>query len=383
MQAADHSIKHTVIGPIPADWNIVTGGDMFQFVNGQPHENLVTEHGKYVVVNSRFIATAGVSRKYARECLAPCHEGDILMVMSDIPNGRALAKCYLVDRDDTYAVNQRICRLKPRGIYPPYAFLVLDRNAYYLGFNDGVNQTNLRRSDVMGCPIAIPPTLNEQTAIAEVIGDTDAWLGAQDRLITKKRALKAALMAELLLPRKRLVGYSEAWQRVVLGDIAALYQPVTISQDVFTSTGYPVYGANGQIGYCSKYNHETPQITISCRGNCGTVNITNGKAWITGNAMVVNCDRTPGVDQRFLYHLLCLQDFSALVTGSGQPQIVRGPLASFQLQLPSSIEEQRAIAALLDSVDEELTALSKRREKTQLIRHSLMRELLTGRVRLV
>lgn len=382
MQAAVNSVKHTVIGPIPADWNIATVGDIFQFVNGQPHENLVTEHGKYVVVNSRFIATAGVSKKFARECLAPCHKGDILMVMSDIPNGRALAKCYLVDRDDTYAVNQRICRLKPRGIHPPYAFLVLDRNAYYLGFNDGVNQTNLRRSDVMGCPIAIPPTVNDQIAIAEVIADTDAWLGAQDQLITKKRALKAALMTELLVPRKRLMGYSKAWQWVRLGDIADLYQPVTISQDVFTSTGYPVYGANGQIGYYSKFNHETPQITISCRGNCGTVNITNGRAWITGNAMVVNCDSTTWIDQHFLYHLLCLQDFTTLVTGSGQPQIVRGPLASFQLQLPSSIEEQRAIATVLDSVDEELTALSKRREKTHMLRHGLMRELLSGRVRL-
>ena len=36
---------------------------------------------------------------------------NILMVMSDLPNGRALAKAYLVVANDVYAVNQRVCAL--------------------------------------------------------------------------------------------------------------------------------------------------------------------------------------------------------------------------------------------------------------------------------
>ncbi len=37
---------------------------------------------------------------------------DILMVMSDLPNGKALAKAFLVDADNRYAVNQRVCALQ-------------------------------------------------------------------------------------------------------------------------------------------------------------------------------------------------------------------------------------------------------------------------------
>ena len=48
----------------------------------------------------------------------------------------------------------------------------------------------------------------------------------------------------------------------------------TVSTSELTSTGYPVYGANGVIGYYSNYNHEKETLLITCRGaTCGTLNI--------------------------------------------------------------------------------------------------------------
>ena len=50
-------------------------------------------------------------------------KNDITMVMSDVPNGRALAKCFLIDKDNKYTLNQRICGLRTkRGIDSKYAF---------------------------------------------------------------------------------------------------------------------------------------------------------------------------------------------------------------------------------------------------------------------
>ena len=112
---------------------------------------------------------------------------------------------------------------------------------------------------------------------------------------------------------------------------------------------YNVYGANGIIGKYHTYNHETSQICITCRGNtCGVVNFTLPKSWITGNAMVINTDNYE-VNKRFLFHYLSNVNFTPIITGSGQPQIVRTPLIKLKIKLPS-IEEQKFHAHNLDTL---------------------------------
>ena len=66
---------------------------LVNFRNGKGHEKNIVADGKYIVVNSKFISTDGQVKKYANEQICPLYENDILMVMSDLPNGRALAKC--------------------------------------------------------------------------------------------------------------------------------------------------------------------------------------------------------------------------------------------------------------------------------------------------
>ncbi len=247
--------------------------------------------------------------------------------------------------------------------------------------------------------IPLPPTPAEQRAIAGALSDVDALIGALDQLIAKKRDLKQAAMQQLLTGHQRLPGFAPAnprftqtdvgmipedWNATSLGDIASLYQPVTISAKAFTATGYPVYGANGVVGCYHDFNHDTWQITVTCRGStCGTVNRTVEKCWITGNAMVVNCDHNKEIDKPFLYYLLQRQDLSVCITGTGQPQIVRSPLAKFSLPVPSQIAEQTAIAEVLSDMDAELAALEQKRDKTRLLKQGMMQELLTGRTRLI
>ena len=375
--------KQTEVGMIPEDWEVERIGSVASYTNGEAHERHISDYGKYVVVNSKFISTEGEIKKYSDRRFCPASAGDVLMVMSDVPNGRAIAKCFLVDKDESYTVNQRICVLRPRKIDGKFLFYKLDRNPFYLAFDDGAKQTNLRKSDVLSCPIVIPKSDEEQRAIAEALSDVDALIGALDRLIAKKRDLKQAAMQQLLTGQKRLLGFTGVWKVGRLGDFAQLYQPETIGQSKFTDDGYPVYGANGIIGRYGRYNHSTPQITISCRGNCGTVNRTELYSWITGNAMVVNLDGNRSVDRDFMFYLLKSQDFSILVTGSGQPQIVRGPLADFKIKLPQERAEQTAIAEVLLDMDSEIVAFERRRDKTRALKQGMMQELLSGRVRLV
>ena len=99
--------------------------------------------------------------------------------------------------------------------------------------------------------------------------------------------------------------------------------------------------------------------------------------------MVINCDRSNWVDKAFIYYLLTFQDLSICVTGTGQPQIVRSPLASCELRVPNGIEEQTAIAEVLSDMDAELAALEQRLAKTRDLKQGMMQDLLTGRTRLV
>lgn len=138
---------------------------------------------------------------------------------------------------------------------------------------------------------------------------------------------------------------------VTLQDIADIYQPKTIASTDLTEEGYLVYGANGVIGKYHSYNHEKEQICITCRGNtCGTVNFTEPKSWITGNAMVINTDNfTQNINKRYLFHYLSFINFDSIISGSGQPQIVRQSLAKLKLILPATTV-QNHIANCLDVI---------------------------------
>ena len=150
------------------------------------------------------------------------------------------------------------------------------------------------------------------------------------------------------------------WREVPLGDVCELYQPQTISTAQLVDDGpYEVYGANGIIGRYHTYNHEEPQLLVTCRGaTCGTVNKSKPKSWINGNAMVVR-PKANDIDLHYLEHLLRGGiDISGAITGAAQPQITRQSLAPVKGKFPP-LPEQRRIAAILDQAD---ALRAKRRE---------------------
>ena len=294
----------------------------------------------------------------------------------------------VVDVDFEFSVYVSLTLIKPKQhLDSRFLMQLLNSDAYkrrareqiYLGGGVG----NLNVDVVRRYPIVLPP-FPEQRAIAAALSDVDALLGGLERLIAKKRDLKQAAMQQLLTGQTRLPGFSGEWEVKRLGEIANLYQPETISASKFTESGYPVYGANGVVGHYHTANHKTWQVTVTCRGStCGTVNRTVDKCWITGNAMVLNCDQNPNIDKQFFYYLLLGQDLSDCITGTGQPQIVRSPLAAVRVSFPGGLPEQTAIAAVLSDMDAELATLEARRDKTRALKQAMMQELLTGKTRLV
>jgi type I restriction enzyme S subunit len=180
-------------------------GEVVDYKNGAAHENCVVDDGDYVIVNSKFVSTEGRVAKFSNENRCPVNKDEILMVLSDVPNGKAIAKCYYVEVNNKYTLNQRICSFKTDKMDTKYLFLILNRNPYYLQFDDGVKQTNLRNEDVLKCPLNLPPTKEEQKTIAQILTDMENEIEQLEYKKAKYQNIKQGMMQELLTGKKRLV----------------------------------------------------------------------------------------------------------------------------------------------------------------------------------
>ena len=201
--------------------------EIADYENGKAHENDILESGKYTVVNSKFISTEGQVRKHTNIPNLLAKKGDILMVLSDVPNGKALAKCYLVAEDNTYTVNQRICRITPRKVNSILLFYIINRNKYFLFFNDGVKQTNLKKNDVLSCSIFIPKEPKEQQKIANCLSSIDELISAEEKKLSLLNDYKKGWMQKLFpaegetVPEWRFPEFKDSgeWKEKKLGEV--------------------------------------------------------------------------------------------------------------------------------------------------------------------
>ena len=352
------------VNVIPNEWKLCKIADVLTIRHGRSQHGIELSNGKYPI-----LATGGeIGRTntplYSKPSVLIGRKGTI-----DKPQYMD-TPFWTVDTLFYSEIKESVL---PKYIY--YLFRTINWKVY----NEGSTLPSLSAATIMNIKIKVPP-LEEQKKIAEILGTWDRAIEELTGLIAEKKELKRGLMQRLLTGTQRLPGFTKPWKRVKLGEVADLYQPVTISAQELSETGFPVYGANGLIGYYEKYNHDTWQIMITCRGStCGTVNRTHGKSWITGNAMVVNCDNH-NVCKLFLYYNLLNRKFNSVISGSGQPQIVRGPLLKYPLCLPADLAEQKAIADVLSKADSEIDLLNQQLNVLREQKRGLMQKLLTGEI---
>jgi type I restriction enzyme S subunit len=379
--------KQTEIGVIPTDWDVKKLGDIVQFNNGKAHERFIDDKGDYIVVNSKFISTAGEVFKNSFENLSPLSAGDITMVMSDIPNGKALAKCFFIEKSGKYTLNQRICAFKSNGSDSLYLFYKLNRNKYFLDFDSGVGQTNLKKSEVLNCPVSLPTDKKEQTSIAIALSDADVLIKKLEKLLEKKKNIKQGVMQELLTGKLRLPGFSGKWEVKKLGVVVNVNKGIQKGRAKLTDSGkYPVW--NGGVepsGYSEEWNANENTITISEGGNsCGFVNYCKQKFWLGGHCYAIEIIKN-NIDPIFFYQKLKYKEtlIMSLRVGSGLPNIQKKNLLSIDFSFPNDKSEQTAIATVLFDMDTEIEKLESQLIKYQNIKQGMMQTLLTGKIRLI
>src|SRR5262249_33169994 len=102
-----------------------------------------------------------------------------------------------------------ICKVKPRHDDADKGFIYHKLNEVTQGLRqratNGGTMLHLTKEGMEKLPISIPPSKNEQTAIASVLSDMDAEITALEVRRDKTRTLKQGMMQELLTGRIRLV----------------------------------------------------------------------------------------------------------------------------------------------------------------------------------
>ncbi|EAM8791757.1 hypothetical protein CJG89_001299 [Salmonella enterica subsp. enterica serovar Hato] len=156
---------------------------------------------------------------------------------------------------------------------------------------------------------------------------------------------------------------------VKLHDICRPKQWKTIAASRLLESGYPVYGANGKIGFYSKFTHELPTLMITCRGaTCGNVHISEPMAYINGNAMALDDIDRSKVDIKYLYYFFLKRGFDDVISGSAQPQITGQGLTKVEIPLPPLLEQKR-IAAILDKAND----IRQKREQAMKLANDFLR----------
>ncbi|WP_458369204.1 restriction endonuclease subunit S [Pseudomonas mandelii] len=237
----------------------------------------------------------------------------------------------------------------------------------------------------LALPIIMPP-IEEQRAIAAVLSDVDALLGALERLISKKRDLKQAAMQQLLTGQTRLPGFDGEWEVKLLGEIAHIKTGSRNNEDKVEDGQYPFFVRSEFVERISSYSYDCEAILVPGEGRIGDIfHYINGRFDVHQRVYAIT-KFLPDISGRFIYFYLS-KNFGAWAmqnTVKATVDSLRLPtFLTFEMMLPPTKAEQIAITSVLADMDAELAALEQRLSKTRTLKQGMMQELLTGRTRLL
>ena len=277
----------------------------------------------------------------------------------------------------------------------------------------GSNYPAINSRDVKLIEIPCPPQTSEQYAIAEVLSDVDGLLNALEALIAKKRAIKRAVMQQLLTGKTRLPGFSGAWETKRLEEMGhclrgVSYDPTTDLSSFDTDSTVRLLRSNNiqdaavtaiDVQYVESRKVSESQVMLSddilvCMANgskelvgkAGLFRFNDGYIYTFGAFM--GCFRVDVsvADPRFVFYLFQTHEYrnfiSLILAGSSINNLKPSDIESAEFKIPDR-NEQTAIASVLSDMDTEIAALAQRRDKTRVIKQGMMQQLLAGQVRLL
>ncbi|HEY0967954.1 MAG TPA: restriction endonuclease subunit S [Opitutaceae bacterium] len=409
--------KLTEAGVIPDDWNAERIGSQAEFVTSGSRgwAQFYSDSGA-LFIRSQNVRDGTLDFEDIQYVSPPAGaEGNRTKVkLNDLLitiTGNSVGNVALVKQSFPEAyISQHVglVRLKEpqRGIYIcRYLAPSAPGNPQIAGSQSGQSKPGLNLQNLRDFWIALPPTTEEQRAIAEALNDVDGLLGGVDRLIAKKRDLKQAAMQQLLTGQTRLPGFECEWEETSLGKVADVFKgeglskgmvstvatkPCILYGELFTTYGRIIHSVAGRTDSSEGVLSVSGDVLMPGSTTTTGIDLATASALSLGGVALggdINIIRRKRDDYspQFLAYLLThvkRQTIAELSQGITIHHLYGRDLKRLDLTMPS-VPEQTAIAEVLADMDAELAALEQRRAKTRALKQAMMQELLTGRIRLV
>ncbi len=242
------------------------------------------------------------------------------------------------------------------------------------------NKINL--GDISECEFNLPPLL-EQDRIVAVLETWDKAIEKLTKTIEIKKQVKKGLMQELLAGKIRLPAFTEKWVYKRLSELCDIGTGKKNNQDKIESGAYPFFVRSQNIERINSYSYDGEAILVPGEGNVGKIfHYIDGKFDYHQRVYKIS-EFKDGVLGKFIYFYL-LKNFSKATKSDSAKATVdslRLPtFTNFKVSLPS-LEEQRGIVAILDTVDKEIQELEHKLKFLQEQKRYLLNNLITGAIR--
>lgn len=204
--------KMTELGMIPSDWEVKNLGSITQNCSYGVGAEAVSFNGrtKYIRITDidddshRFIPSPLTSPSFY-ENKHVVQENDLLIART----GASVGKTYLYDSKDGklifagFLIKMNVCEANSKFVF--YSTLTKYYQDWIVSESARTGQPGVNLQQMKKLQIALPPTIEEQTAIANVLSDMDAEISALETKLAKYRTLKTGMMQQLLTGKIRLV----------------------------------------------------------------------------------------------------------------------------------------------------------------------------------
>ena len=240
-----------------------------------------------------------------------------------------------------------------------YSWYKKHGNVIGIKYAQGTKQQNLSYDILEKFKIAYP-NAKEQGKLNNFISLLDERIATQNKIIDKLQSLIKGITQKIVGSNKPNVRLTECLE----------CKSSTLQEsDVCEHGTYPVYGANGIVGYLDNYNTEGEAVYIIKDGSgVGTVSYVTGKCSATGTLNTLQAKE--GYSLQYIYYLLKVFSFEPYKTGMAIPHIYFKDYGKAKVFCPS-YTEQLQYARLLSAIDNKLSV-----EKNILTSLSLQKQYL-------
>jgi type I restriction enzyme S subunit len=415
--------KQTEVCVIPEDWTVLSireitkkGSDAIRIgpFGSQLKKTLLVKSGykvygqenvfeKKMDLGDRYIDKAHFNRLKSCELVS----GDFVVSMMG-----TVGKCMIVPNNFEQGImDSHLLRLRlDDKIIKKELLLQLFNSGMVLGqiakLSVGGIMEGLSSSIIKKIQIPLPREIEEQSAIAIALSETDELIETLHKLIEKKKNIKQGASQELLTGKKRLHGFRGKWVTKQISSIGSFRagNGFPLSCQGETEGKYPFYKVSdmnnegNDILMINSNNYISEATAKKIDAHIFTKNvivfakigaaiflerkrILSKNSCIDNNMMGLIVDESEA-DYLFVYYVLTQIKLGQLSSTTALPSLGGKDIGELSISLPSEKEEQTAIARVLTDMDSEIKAIEQQRNKYKQLKIGMMQQLLTGRIRL-